>query len=195
MLTILSSISVLQNGCFSLFRPHREKTLKETALDEMWYISTPKQRKTLKELNTSEEIEKFLEDFWRKLDPTPGTPENELRTEYYKRVEYANEHYPERRGWGKSDRSRVYIIYGPPNHIIRYPWITVSFPQSFFSKTKSMEIWIYDRPAGCNRVPNVLVNLDPGKMKFVFADFEGLGIYTQVYSTEPGEVVDQRIYR
>lgn len=190
--------SVFLNGCFTLFRPPKEKTLKQKVLAEIWYISTSKQSKTLKKLNTPEEIRKFLEDFWRKLDPTPGTPKNELRIEYYKRIEHVNEHCPDRRGWGRSDRGRVYILYGSPDEIIRYPWMDISIMDSkgtFYSKIKSMEIWIYDRAAGGNRVPSIFVNLYPGQMKFVFADLTGLGIYTQIFSTELGECVDTRIYR
>jgi hypothetical protein len=73
-------------------------------LEEISYISTPAQRKALKKLNTVEEVNAFLQNFWQHLDPTPGTPENEVKDEYYRRWAYANEHLAEPR---REDRKPI----------------------------------------------------------------------------------------
>ena len=70
-------------------------------------------------LGTDDEREEFIEQFWLRRDPTPGTPENEFKDEHYRRIAYANLHFPTatgKAGW-KTDRGRIYIVYGPPDEI------------------------------------------------------------------------------
>ena len=53
--------------------------------------------------------------------PNPESPENEFKEEYYRRIAYANEQYASGiPGW-KTDRGRVYIMYGPPDDIDSHP--------------------------------------------------------------------------
>ena len=62
-----------------------------------------------------------METFWYRRDPTPDTVENEFREEYFRRVMYANERFGGRiPGW-KTDRGRIYIVYGPPDEIDSHP--------------------------------------------------------------------------
>ena len=68
-------------------------------------------------LNTDEEREQFIEQFWLRRDPTPDTEENEFKEEHYRRIAYANEHFASGiPGW-KTDRGRIYITFGPPDEI------------------------------------------------------------------------------
>src|SRR5258708_23531921 len=81
------------------------------------YIITDEERAAWKHLNTDEERESFIEQFWLRRDPTPDTPENEYKEEYYRRIAYANEHFASGiPGW-KTDRGRIYIKFGPPDEI------------------------------------------------------------------------------
>ncbi|HVY92142.1 MAG TPA: GWxTD domain-containing protein, partial [Bryobacteraceae bacterium] len=51
----------------------------------------------------------------------PGTAENEMKTEHYRRIGYANDHFTaDVAGW-KTDRGRIYIQYGPPDEIESHP--------------------------------------------------------------------------
>ena len=85
--------------------------------EDVAYIITDAERAAFKRLQTNEEREKFIEQFWVRRDPTPGTPENEFKQEHYRRIGYANEHFGSRiPGW-KTDRGRIYITYGPPDEI------------------------------------------------------------------------------
>ena len=80
------------------------------------YIITNAERAAFKGLQSNEEREKFIEQFWARRDPTPGTPLNEFKAEHYRRIAYTNDQYstPALPGW-KTDRGRIYIVYGPPN--------------------------------------------------------------------------------
>jgi GWxTD domain-containing protein len=94
-----------------------QKWLKE----EVVYIITDQERAAFKALATDQEREKFIEQFWLRRDPTPGTPENEFRDEHDRRIAYANSRFTaEIPGW-KTDRGRIYIQYGPPDEIESHP--------------------------------------------------------------------------
>jgi GWxTD domain-containing protein len=81
------------------------------------YIITDEERRAFKGLQTDEERESFIEQFWLRRDPTPDTEENEFKEEHYRRIAYANEHFAwSNPGW-RTDRGRVYIMFGPPDEI------------------------------------------------------------------------------
>ena len=84
--------------------------------DVRWVISDD-ERIAFKRLQTDEEREAFIEQFWLRRDPTPGTPENEMKEEHYRRISFANDNFSAGvPGW-KTDRGMVYIRYGPPDAI------------------------------------------------------------------------------
>jgi GWxTD domain-containing protein len=89
--------------------------------EDVAYIITDEERAAFLRLQTDEEREIFIEQFWKRRDPTPDTLENEFREEYYRRIAYANEHFASGiPGW-KTDRGRIYITYGPPDEIEDHP--------------------------------------------------------------------------
>jgi GWxTD domain-containing protein len=98
-----------------------ESAYKHWISDEVPYIITEEEKRTFKGLNTDDEREQFIEAFWERRNPNPGTPENEFKEEYYRRIAYANEHYASGiPGW-KADRGRIYIMYGPADEIDSHP--------------------------------------------------------------------------
>ena len=85
--------------------------------EDVVYIISDEERKAFHQLNTDEEREQFVEQFWLRRDPTPDTDENEFKEEHYRRIAYANEHFASGiPGW-RTDRGRTYIQYGPPDEI------------------------------------------------------------------------------
>jgi GWxTD domain-containing protein len=88
--------------------------------DVAWII-TDEERSAFKQLSNDEERDQFIEAFWQRRDPTPDTIENEFKEEHYRRIAYANEHFAAGiPGW-KSDRGRMYIMYGPADEIESHP--------------------------------------------------------------------------
>src|SRR5678815_5381075 len=55
-------------------------------VDDVGPILTQSERDAWKKLETDEEREKFIEDFWRSRDPDPDTEENEFKEQYFERV-------------------------------------------------------------------------------------------------------------
>lgn len=117
--------------------------------EEVAYIITATEKEVFRMLQTDRERDLFIEAFWKQRDPTPNTPENEFKTEHYRRISYADYHFGRqapRPGW-KTDQGRFYIILGAPNDIQRF---------EASSDVYACEIWFYQGktdvglPAGFN---------------------------------------------
>jgi GWxTD domain-containing protein len=136
------------------------------AYDEAQYIATQMEERQYEQMPDLKGRQNFMADFWRRRDPDPSTAVNEFKTAYYERIAYANARLSNRfnDGW-KSDRGRVYIIYGPYDEIDRAPSTAESLPY---------EIWQYN---------NV-----QGGVIFVFVDRNNFGDYLLVHSTHRNEL-------
>jgi GWxTD domain-containing protein len=97
------------------------KAYKKWLDEDVVYIITDQERAAFKQLSNDEERDNFIEAFWQRRDPTPDTEENEFKEEHYRRIAYANEHFAAGvPGW-KTDRGRIYIVFGPPDEIESHP--------------------------------------------------------------------------
>lgn len=89
--------------------------------EDVVYIITPEERNAFLHLSTNEEREQFIEQFWQRRNPDPDSVENTYKEEHYRRIAYANEHYSSGiPGW-KTDRGRIYIMWGPPDEVDSHP--------------------------------------------------------------------------
>ncbi len=97
------------------------KTYRKWLDEDVRWIITDDERHAFMQLSNDEERDQFIEAFWQRRDPTPDTEENEFKEEHYRRIAYANEHYAAGiPGW-KSDRGRIYIVFGPADQIESHP--------------------------------------------------------------------------
>ena len=156
------------------------------------------------------ERERFLEDFWRRRDPTPDTEENEARLQFQARITHANRNFDAAandRGMF-SDMGRVYIRYGEPDEVLRQvipagdatlervvQELEVSedratgdvHQKGLGSDTRPYEVWVYEGIDGTtpDTDPARAGHVRPRRrMVFLFVDEHGYGIYTLRYSTE-----------
>ncbi len=154
----------------------KEKTADELMAEEIKrfkqdviYIATPSELNIFDQLNFVGK-QNYIADFWKRKDPDPATPENEFKTEHYRRIAYANYHFSRTSdsndGWN-SDMGRVYIKYGEPSEIERHPSTRGEKP---------WEKWNY--------------NELKGGVYFIFVDEDGYGVYRLVHSTMTGEIRD-----
>ncbi len=147
-------------------------SMEEDELNESYavskYIATSQEVDKWSKLKDVEGKRNFLFEFWKKRDEIAFTPQNEFKMEYLKRVDYTNAKFSTitKKGW-RSDRGRVYIMYGEPSEIERFPNQV---------DTKPYEIWHY--------------NSLEGGVIFVFADITGFSDYTLIHSTLRGELRD-----
>jgi len=162
-------LSVLISGTLTLFaqkteksqdpmdkprnvKPELKKAYKDWLDKDVTYIITDEERKAFKKLQTDDERERFIEEFWRRRDPDPDTDENEFKEEYYERIAYANEHFSSGiPGW-KSDRGRIWIMYGKPDERESHPmggqYDRPSYEGGGSTSTYPFETWFYRYIAG-----------------------------------------------
>ena len=122
------------------------------AIDVIRYIASDTEAKEIDRLQSPEERRAFWEAFWKRRDPTPETPQNEAMDEFYRRVQYANQHFMAGGPGWKTDMGRIYIVYGQPDEVVRNPIRFEGPPE---------EIWYYYRE----------------RKTFFFVDKDGFGRY------------------
>jgi GWxTD domain-containing protein len=120
---------------------------KEMSLDKLedeynktLYIRTTSEGDEFNSLKTVDEKRKYMYNFWRKRNNNPNSTYSDSKIEYFKRVFEANNSFRQgfMEGW-KTERGRIYIIYGKPSDVERHPSET---------DTKAYEIWTYENIQG-----------------------------------------------
>ncbi len=97
------------------------KTYRKWLDEDVRWIITDEERSAFMQLSNDEERDQFIEAFWQRRDPTPDTEENEFKEEHYRRIAYANEHFAAGMPGWKTDRGRIYIVFGPADEIESHP--------------------------------------------------------------------------
>ena len=98
-----------------------EGAFKRWIDEDVTYIITDEERQAFRRLSNDEEREQFIEQFWLRRSPDPESLANDYREEHYRRIAYANQHFASGiPGW-RTDRGRLYIMYGPPDEIEAHP--------------------------------------------------------------------------
>ncbi len=125
----MESYFALEWSLFSMVENDWERTV-----DLLVHIATNDEMEKLRATPPGQRLQAF-EAFWKSKDPSPDTEENEWRDEYYRRIRFANRQYsnPFQPGW-RTDFGMVYIKYGEPDEVERYP---------FELGQKPHEIWYY----------------------------------------------------
>jgi GWxTD domain-containing protein len=156
------------------------------------------------------ERERFLEDFWRRRDPTPDTAENEARSAFLARIAHANRNFdgPAGADGMLSDMGRAYIRYGEPDEVLKQVIpagdetlvrvlrdleLSEDRPtgdvhqKGLGGDTRPYEVWVYEGRS------SVTPDVDPAlvdrlrirrRMVFLFVDEHGYGNFTLRFSTE-----------
>jgi len=123
-------------GCSMSSRAVRSLPIADQQfLSEVRYLITKEEKKIFPSLGV-EERKQFIEDFWKKRDPSPSTDENEFRDEYYSRIDKANRLFREGSSGWLTDRGRAYILLGDPERRNAYP-------SGYTFYDRPLEIWYY----------------------------------------------------
>jgi len=111
---------------------------------------------------------RYLQEFWRRRNPDPGSATNQAMVNFYHLVSYANDAFRQggrvasMTGW-RTDRGRIYLRHGAPDDVRRNP-----------VATRPYEAWKYTRDRG---------------YWYVFVDRNGMGDYQLIATNdrrEPG---------
>src|SRR5712664_1928544 len=115
--------------------------------EEVIYIIQPEERTAFLQLSTNEEREQFIEQFWQRRNPNPDLAENSFKEEHYRRIAYTNERFASGiPGW-KTDRGRIYIMWGKPDETETHPsggsYNRESYEGGGSTSTYPFERWFY----------------------------------------------------
>ena len=136
-----------------------EKSVESKKMNEPYSIKKDPFFRIARLIMTKEEIDiykrlpdhqsrlKFIDEFWKKRDPTPGTEENESKQEFALRIAFANKWFketPKGEGWN-TERGRILLQLGFPDQR-NFSDIPPTYQGRLLS-TRSVrtEIWIYHR--------------------------------------------------
>ena len=150
--------------------------LTEKQLDEMFgpmkYYAIDKEIRRYRKSDI-EGKRNIISKFWIRRDPDPSTPINEAQAEFQQRLQYVDGQFstPRQKGW-KTDLGRVFLIYGAPSEIERYPSSI---------EAKPYQIWHYYEIEG--------------GVQFTFVDKTGFGQMELVHSTARNELQDYQWQR
>ncbi|MGB2621372.1 MAG: GWxTD domain-containing protein [Candidatus Acidiferrum sp.] len=112
--------------------------------EDVVYIIDDAERAAFLSLSTGAERDKFIEQFWARRNPNPGSSVNKFKVEYYRRIAYADKRFATASGtpgW-QTDRGHIYIVYGPPDEIDSHP------KDEGGSSKPGIEVWTYRHVAG-----------------------------------------------
>lgn len=141
----------------------------EVRLDSMYaplvYLLQPREQGVYGRLSVQGK-RRFLEQFWARRDPSPGTGPNEAMARFYAAVQYANRTFREGGagqipGW-RTDRGRIFLRNGRWDEILQRP---MASPAPY-------EVWKYTQ----------------GRQRYyVFLDRSGLGNYQLIATNDRQE--------
>jgi GWxTD domain-containing protein len=84
------------------------------------YIITPEERCAFLRVETDEERNQFIEQFWYRRASDPISLDYDFKAEHYRRIVFANEKYGGHLAGWKTDRGRVYVPFGLPDSLDVY---------------------------------------------------------------------------
>jgi GWxTD domain-containing protein len=85
--------------------------------EDALYIIMAEERCAFLHLNTDEEREQFIGQFWYRRTVDPTSLDHDSKTEHYRRIVFANENYGGQLAGWKTDRGRMYALFGPPDSV------------------------------------------------------------------------------
>jgi GWxTD domain-containing protein len=162
--------------------------LRDWARGPVSHLMTDQEKAEWGKIRTDEEAQNFIDLFWARRDPTPGTAFNEMKVVFEQRVAIADERFTSGRTKGSmTDRGRTLILLGAPYRIARTALEPTSTHQSGVSaggasargEGAPSEVWYYERTAR----PVFAGNID---FDVSFIDYYGTDDYKLVVSGRRG---------
>lgn len=146
-----TAVAVILGGCGSAPRPARMEVDLALVQGPTHWLMLPEEEEQARRLHGVPETLAFEELFWKRRDPDPDTPGNELLQEFNLRVDAADRLYQEGIVRGSlTDRGRALVILGAPP-ILRYSQRQVPTWEpgrsggepNVQSRTVQVETWVY----------------------------------------------------
>ena len=114
--------------------------------EEVVWIITEPERDIFLRLDSDEKRDRFIEAFWTRRDPTPGTPRNEYLPIHYERLAYATRQFGRVSpgpGW-RTDMGRIYVLLGEPQTRSRHHNDANIYPVEAVVKADDIELGLHE---------------------------------------------------
>jgi GWxTD domain-containing protein len=135
-LLLFLTLFLLPGASLAQKKAKLEKSYRQWLEQDVVYIITKEERDDFLRLPTDAARDKFIADFWEIRNPSPGSPSNTYKDDFYQRIAFANARFgvgSGLEGW-RTDRGRTYITLGEPQQKEIYRNAANLYP---------MEIWFY----------------------------------------------------
>jgi GWxTD domain-containing protein len=117
------------NSLFTAFQEFKMPPNSADPVNEQWadgpvkWIMTPEERVTWSSLTSGAERTDFIDKFWERRNPKPGSTDNTFRTTFERRVAFADSRFidTEKQRGSLTDRGMVFVLLGPPTWVGRKP--------------------------------------------------------------------------
>ena len=139
-------------------------------IEQIQILMTEQEKADYKKLKSDAEKQKFVETLWAKRDPSPGTPENEYKSNFEKNLEQVNTLMKNKRAY-ESDMGQTLLLLGPPTE-----QKDEKGPQSAYEEEEEEEaalgkkVWVYKTVPGDASAGEVIVEFRPSAGEWKFAD-------------------------
>lgn len=110
-----------------------DDSLWNAKVEQLIYIASQDQIRRLKR-TVRVNRQSAWNEFWQDKDPNPSTTINEREQEYFSRIEYCEQNFSRGDLGYRSDRGRIYVLYGPPDQVESRP---------FEIDRPAEEVWYY----------------------------------------------------
>ncbi|HSP16904.1 MAG TPA: GWxTD domain-containing protein [Thermoanaerobaculia bacterium] len=163
ILIVSTVLTIIAGAAFAQLSPE----YRDWAKGPVQFIMTADEQAKFSQIKTDADAKAFVDLFWARRDPTPGTPQNEYQADFEQRVKYADEHFNEGRRKGSlTDRGRILMLLSAPSRIERsgaQSTTGVGIPGEGRGADQNMpkQVWVYDKPP---------VSLGPAASRISFVD-------------------------
>ncbi len=122
--------------------------------EDAMYLITPEESCEFLQLGSDAEREQFMEQFWYRRAGDEISVDYDFKTEFYRRIVFANEKYGSKMLAGRNtDRGRLYVTFGAPDSVER-----TSEGLTGETAARPMETWHYHYIKGTGE--NVKIHFD-----------------------------------
>lgn len=108
-------LALLVSACSGIGGAEITSSARLWAAGPARWLMQPEELQRFRQLRGNRQVLEFIEEFWRRRDPTPGESENPVRAAFFERAAAADQLYSENDLPGSlSDRGRALILLGHP---------------------------------------------------------------------------------
>lgn len=138
-------------------------------IDSIQVLMTEQEKAEYKKIKSDADKQKFVETFWVKRDPSPGTPENEYKSNYEKNFDQVNTLMKDKRAF-ETDMGQTLLLLGPPTEQKDVEDKQPSYGEEEEEAPSGKKVWTYKNVPAEIHAGELIIEFRPGDREWKFAD-------------------------